>query len=463
MSNQDMNHELLEYLDQTLVRLRDITSSGEKNAKKLDNLLTQKNSNKFPPEVLQALSLDSRVPNRRFTIKATTQLTGVSYSAISAAEESGRLPPPDMRTDTKKEVRAGYTVNQLNVIRRVFGRVPTRPRSDHPPIIGIANLKGGAGKTTTTQFFSHYLAQQGYRVLLVDTDPQGSLSFTMGKPQHAVKYEDTMAPYLLRDETALIEAGFEPGASESLHYAIQKTYFSEIDIIPACLDNLAIDLHANSKEQRELNEMLGITPADAYAHLRAGLHSVGDEYDFILIDGTPSLNITTLNVIVACDLMFVPTPAAMLDYFSTLKFTEMITNSLEHFASNGIPVNCPDIRFFITKYFPRDQYTKFMVGLIMSTFGISDQDVLRTCVAHSKEVQKAASEFNSIYEANPVEADNRAKLKETLENYDDLFSEMLDVVWESFYADVRSSPKVEKGSAALGLDELLSDEKEQVN
>ncbi|MFP3441541.1 chromosome partitioning protein, partial [Pantoea sp. SIMBA_133] len=76
-------------------------------------------------------------------------MVGISVGTLYAAEQDGRLPPPEYRTDTAKKVRAGYTVNHINHMQRVLGTSPSKPENLPAAICGVLNLKGGSHKTTT--------------------------------------------------------------------------------------------------------------------------------------------------------------------------------------------------------------------------------------------------------------------------------------------------------------------------
>lgn len=424
MSNVDNNL----YLTDLLSKISTIVGRGETVMKEIPSLVKKVQINRYDKAWLAYSEVDERVQKRRYGTTQAAELAGISHSLLYTAEQDGRLPPPEFRTDTAKKVRAGYTINHINKIRDVFGTAPRKPDDSLAAIIGVLNLKGGSQKTTTCHLFSQYLAIKGYRILLVDTDPQGSLSFVYGKkPDQNVLYENTIAPFLLEDDASLVEAGLPEGSSESLHYAVQNTYWDNIDIIPSCLQNLNIDL-----VMPKVMENTGAPFVDSIMKLRTGLLDLANDYDFIIIDGTPSLNISTLNVVSACDMCFVPTPAAMLDFASTLQFAGLVSETIETYRDSGISPNVPDIRFFITKY-TGSSYAQFMAQIIRRVFTVERGDVLTNEAHASDEIGKANNTTYSIYEQNPSESDNRRRLKSTIEMFDRLFSEMHDEIWDTCF------------------------------
>lgn len=412
-----------EYLERFQEKFRKIVERGEKLITQLPELIKKSVEDKYDHEALVEGMVNNRIHKRRYGTTQASEMADISHGSIYAAEKDGRLPPPVMRNDTKKSTRAGYTINDINHIREVFGTAPRKPPKNRAAIVGILNLKGGCQKTTHCHLFSQYLALRGYRVLILDTDPQGSLSLYFGKrPDFDVRYENTMAPYLLEDDEALVDAGLPEGSCDSLHYAIQKTYWSNIDIIPACLENLNIDIL-----MPQLMNENNATAIERVSRLGDGLREIGDDYDFIVVDGTPSLNISTLNVVSACDMVFVPTPAMFSDYASTLKFTNLIYETTISFQESECYPNMPDVRYFVAKY-SANSATKFWAKIIRRVFNVEPGDVLKHESHHSDEIGKSTSNISSIYEVIPSEADNRKRLKKTVEQFDALFNEMHDEI-----------------------------------
>ncbi len=155
---------------------------------------------------------------------------------------------------------------------------PTRPPA--PKIIAVTNQKGGVGKTTTTINLGAALAELGYKVLLVDLDPQGNASTGLGiGPEHR-KYTTYD---LLLDEVPLSKV-------------VLTTDVERLLIAPATTDLSSADIELVSNEKRSflLHDALRQIEIDAF------------KLDFILIDCPPSLNLLTVNAMVAADTVLVP-------------------------------------------------------------------------------------------------------------------------------------------------------------
>ncbi|WP_411976339.1 ParA family protein [Sulfitobacter faviae] len=149
-----------------------------------------------------------------------------------------------------------------------------------PKIIAIANQKGGVGKTTTTINLAASLAEAGKRILVVDLDPQGNASTGLG-----IEVED-------REYTT-----YDLLLDDSLPQdVIQRTETDGLLIVPATVDLSSADIELFSNEKRSflLHDALRQTQMDQF------------EFDYILIDCPPSLNLLTVNAMIAAHSVLVP-------------------------------------------------------------------------------------------------------------------------------------------------------------
>ncbi len=153
-------------------------------------------------------------------------------------------------------------------------------RPNGPKIIAVANQKGGVGKTTTTINLAAALAELECKVLLIDLDPQGNASTGLG-----IELEDrefTTYELLLEDL--------------DLNEVILGTSFEGLHIVPATVDLSSADIELISNEKRSflLHDALRQTQMDQFG------------FDFILIDCPPSLNLLTVNAMMAAHSVLVP-------------------------------------------------------------------------------------------------------------------------------------------------------------
>ena len=144
-------------------------------------------------------------------------------------------------------------------------------------IIAIANQKGGVGKTTTSINLSAALAEEGKRILVVDIDPQGNCTSGFGIDKN--NQENTVYELLLDDC--------------SINECMIRDVMERIDLIASNVNLAAAEI-----------ELIGI-PRKEYI-LRDALDYIKDDYDFIIMDCPPSLNVLTVNAMAAADSVIVP-------------------------------------------------------------------------------------------------------------------------------------------------------------
>ena len=144
-------------------------------------------------------------------------------------------------------------------------------------ILALANQKGGVGKTTTAINLSAALAADGKRVLLVDADPQANASSGLG-----VDIRDLQASIY-----ECLVNGLDP------HEAVIKTEVEHLDLIPSHIDLVGAEI-----------EMLNLP--DREQLLKRVLQQVRGDYDYILIDCSPSLGLITVNALTAADSVIIP-------------------------------------------------------------------------------------------------------------------------------------------------------------
>ncbi len=226
-------------------------------------------------------------------------------------------------------------------------------------IIAVANQKGGVGKTTTTVNLSAALASMQKRVLLIDLDPQGNATMGCGIDKYEVEagiFEVLVDGMLVRD-------------------AVQKSPENGCDVLPANSDLTAAEVELMSMEQRE-------------QRLHQALEVVRSDYDFILIDCPPSLNILTLNAFVASDSVLVPVQC---EYYAL----EGLSALLETIEGVRESVN-PDLAIeglLRTMYDGRNRLGVEVSAQLIQHFG--DQ-VFRTVVPRNVRLAEAPSHGISI-------------------------------------------------------------------
>ena len=208
-------------------------------------------------------------------------------------------------------------------------------------IIAIANQKGGVGKTTTTVNLAAALGVLEKKILLIDADPQANASSGLGIDVDNIEY----GTYEILEHTI------------SAKDAIIATSSPNVDIIPAHIDLVAIEIELVDKENREYM-------------LRESLKEVRDNYDYILIDCAPSLGLITLNALSAADSIIIPIQC---EYFAleglgkllnTVKSVQKIHN--ENLDIEGLLLTMFDSRLRLSNQVV-EEVTKHFQNMVFKT------------------------------------------------------------------------------------------------
>jgi len=221
-------------------------------------------------------------------------------------------------------------------------------------VIAVANQKGGVGKTTTSVNLAASLAQIGKRVLLVDMDPQGNATMSSGIEKNAL--ELSVLDLLLADTT--------------LSECLVGSPSGKFSVVPANGDLTAAEVELIDVEGKE-------------KRLKEGLNQGAALFDFVLIDCPPSLNMLTVNAMVACDSI-------------------LITMQCEYFALEGLSALLNTIRrinetvnrdleiegILRTMYDPRNSLTTEVSEQLFSHFG---DLVYRTVIPRNVRLAEAPS------------------------------------------------------------------------
>lgn len=343
------------------------------HAERLSERLMAHRAQLFPPNARKQL--------RRFTSGEVADLLGVKDAYLRKLGLEGRGPQPETGPGGRR-LYSPQDIQALRVLLEAGAKtpgtyLPGRRDGDPLQVITVINFKGGSGKTTTAAHLAQKCALDGYRVLAIDLDPQASLSALHGfQPEFdlldggtlydAIRYEDPLP----------------------LRAIIQKTYFTNLDLIPGNLDLQEFE-HETPRVLIERSGNLFFT------RISDKLGEVESDYDLVIIDCPPQLGFLTMSALSAATAVLVTVHPQMLDVMSMCQFLLMTSNLLGVVAEAGGDMSYDWLRYLVTRYEPGDGPQNQMVSFMRALFG---EHVLNHTVLKSTAISDAGITKQTLYE-----------------------------------------------------------------
>ena len=351
-----------------------------------------------------------------------------------------------------------FTLEEVLTLRRHFAAegvatkeyLPYRPEGLPAKVVAVANFKGGVGKTSTAAHLAMSAALDGYKVLVVDLDSQGSMTSIMGGqvPDEWM----TVFPLLAKDYAKSVTAEnevrraagqYEIPLDETLKEAmtvsprniIQNTHWPNIDLIGAQLNLYWAEFQIPVWR-------MALRTWPLWDGLNNFLEDEGvlNDYDIVILDTPPALGYLTINALSAADILLVPLGASFLEFDSTGRFFDMLYStfaSIEEGENAALrAAGLPEIKFewdvvrAIVTRFDASQQTD-MANVIQAYFG----DFMN---AHRQDITalvgQAGEQVNGIYEADYREF-NRDTYVRGRETFDRTYAEFKEILIGSWWRD----------------------------
>lgn len=357
----------------------------------------------------------------RFNVRTAAEMVGRSEKLIRDAEGDGRLPEPDKDPVTGR--RNGYTLAEVNRMRRTFATLPARAENERALVLSVQSFKGGVGKSTLTCHLAQYFALQGYRVCVIDCDSQASTTSIFGlNPDVDVDEEqDTLYPF------------FRHGGPQDLGYALRDTYWPNISLIPANLGLYDAEYEFAARMARDSTFVLD--------RLREGIDTIRDRFDIVLMDPPPALGMISLSVLRAADALLIPAPPNNIDFGSTAHFLRMMAATLDELSRAGGERDYAFVKILVTKMNETKSAHQAIHRMMQAVFS---KELMTAVLKDSAEIDNATANLRTVYEiTGPA---TRSETHRRCRAYLDAIGREVELLirktWPSHHDDLRREGKL---------------------
>lgn len=311
-----------------------------------------------------------------FNLSQLAAMCGLEKGSLSHRMSKGDLPAGRLnQSGSRREFDLPETRTWVREMRREF----LRPAGAEAVTISIGNFKGGVSKTTTAVTLAQGLSLLGHRVLVIDTDPQGSLTTLFGiLPDTEVGEEDTILPLAM-------------GTKTSIRYAIRQTYWDGIDLVAAAPMLFGAEFALPARQTQEPG-------FEFWRVLDLGIDDVRGDYDVIIIDTPPALSYTTINAFMASNGIIMPLPPNALDFASASQFWSLFSDlTTELLTKRGLSKEFDFIHVLLARVDSADAASNVVRQWIGQTYA---EKVLPVEIPKTAVTGVTSAEFGTVYDVS---------------------------------------------------------------
>ncbi len=377
------------------ITIADVVQQAEKAVKMVGDVRTRM----LAPQAIKSPPV--------YSLTQVAALCGIDKGQLAYRLTKEDLPGGQLNaTGSRRE----FSLADARTWVKSFRADSLKPAGKRAVTITVGNFKGGVGKTTTTMTLAQGLSLRGHKVLVIDADPQGSLTTLFGiLPDTDVEEEQTISQLASGEET-------------SIRPAIQSTYWDGIDLVAAAPSLFSAEFMLPSRQMRDPNFQF-------WDVLNLGLESVRDDYDCILIDSSPSLSYLTINAFMASDGLVVPLPPNALDFASSAQFWSLFSDLASGLVeTSGLTKTFDFIHVLLSRVDASDAASSVVRTWIAATYA---EKLLPVEIPKTSVTSSSSAEFGTVYDITKYDG-NLKTYKRARDAYDrvaDLLEQSIQGSW----------------------------------